>query len=71
MILNQNTKELRVLVKVTDLRRIARVSFLLKKNRVREAFKYLLAKAEVENHIPRGTRPKVRPDVVLFEDMCS
>ena len=70
MILNQNTKEIRVLVKLTERRMKDRVITLLEENRGREAFDFLMTKAEVESYVPLGCCPAVRPDVTLFEDMC-
>lgn len=70
MILNQNTKEMRVLVNLKERRMKNMVISLLEENRGREAFELLRSNAQVEAYFPLGARPKVRPDVTLFEDMC-
>ncbi|MBF0387849.1 MAG: hypothetical protein HQL20_08340 [Candidatus Omnitrophica bacterium] len=70
MILNQNTKEIRVMVKLKEARMKSAVISLLEDNRGREAFELLRSKAEVEAYFPVGSRLRVRPDVTLFEDMC-
>ena len=73
MILNQNTKEIRVLVRLKERRMKDRIVALLEDDRRREAFELLWAKAEVEAYFPLGARPskRIRPDVTLFEDMCG
>ncbi|MEI6438481.1 MAG: hypothetical protein WCO69_07015 [Candidatus Omnitrophota bacterium] len=72
MVLNKETKGLRVLVSLKERRMKATVISLLEENRGREAFELLRSKAEVEAYFPLGFKPRksMRPDVTLFEDMC-
>lgn len=70
MVLNQSTREMRVLVNLKERRTQNRVISLLEENRGREAFALLCSKAEVEAYFPLGSRLNIRPDVTLFEDMC-
>ena len=69
LILNQNPREIRVLVRLTEHRMKKRVTLLLEENRVREAFEFLRERAEVEAYVPLGSYLDVRADVTLFEDI--
>ncbi|MBF0122778.1 MAG: hypothetical protein HQL21_05150 [Candidatus Omnitrophica bacterium] len=69
LVLNETGNGLRVMVKIREGRMKERVISLLEENRGREAFQVLKAKAEVEEYLPLGMGPKIKPEATLIEDM--
>jgi hypothetical protein len=68
LVLKENGRGLQVVVKVRS-RMKERIIALLEDNQGREAFELLKTRAEVEDYVPQGMRPRVTPVVTLVEDM--
>jgi len=66
---NDKVQNVRVMVQLTKKKFIEQVISLLEKDKAREAFEILRAKAEVVDYLPRGRKPPFRPEVTLFEDL--
>ncbi len=66
--MNQQTKEINVLVSLKEARMQEMVVTMLEQNQSREAFLFLRAKAEVEAFFPVGMPPPIRPAFTLVED---
>ena len=66
---NDKVENLRVIVSLEQKALKARVIALLEEDRAREAFEILRTKAEVREYLPRGQKPRIKPEVTLFEDM--
>lgn len=66
---NHNFQNLRIVVSLEDKRLKEQVISLLEEDRAKEAFEILMTKAEVKEYLPRGRKPRSRPQVTLFEDM--
>ena len=69
LVFNETGNGLRVMVKIRDGRTRERVISLLEENRGREAFQMLKSKAEVEEYLPLGIGPRIKPEATLIEDM--
>lgn len=59
----------RILVSLTQKKLREQVIKLLEENKGREAFDILKSRAEVKAYLPRGSKPPVKLDMTLFEDM--
>ncbi len=66
--MNQQTKEINVLVSLKEARMQEMVVTMLEQNQSREAFLLLRAKAEVEAFFPVGMSPSITPAFTLVED---
>ncbi|MBN1869522.1 MAG: hypothetical protein JW847_02965 [Candidatus Omnitrophica bacterium] len=66
---NRNIANLRVLVSLSEKALKHRVISLLEQDRGREAFEILKSRAEVKEYVPVGRKPRIKPEVTLFEDM--
>ncbi len=68
LVLKENGRGLQVVVKVRS-RMKEKVIALLEENQGREAFELLKTRAEVEDFVPSGVRPRVTPALTLIEEM--
>ena len=59
----------RILVSLREKKLKEQVIKLMETDRAREAFDILRSKAEVKAFLPRGSKPPVKLDMTLFEDM--
>ncbi len=59
----------RILVSLTEKKLKEQVIKLMETNRGKEAFEILKSRAEVKAYLPRGSKPSVKLDMTLFEDM--
>jgi len=66
---NGNVENLRIIVSLDKKALRDQVISLLEADRGKEAFEILKTKAEVREYLPRGRKPKFKPEVTLFEDM--
>ena len=66
---NGNVENCRVIVSLNRKAYIEQVISLLEEDRDREAFEILRNKADVREYLPRGRKPRFKPEVTLFEDM--
>ena len=71
LVMNENdqSKELRVVVTLSEKKLKEQVIALLEQDRGKEAFEIIKKKASVMEYLPKGKKPTVVPAVVLFEDM--
>jgi len=68
LVLKENGRGVQIVVKVRS-RMKDKVIALLEDNQSREAFELLKNRAEVEDFVPLGVRPRVTPALTLVEDM--
>ena len=66
---NGNVENCRVIVSLNQKALKKQVISFLEEDRGREAFEILKTKAEVREYLPRGRKPRLKPEVTLFEDM--
>lgn len=66
---NGNVRNLRIIVSLEEKTLKKQVISLLREDRHKEAFEILRNKADVREYLPRGCKPRVKPEVTLFEDM--
>lgn len=59
----------RILVSLTQRKLREQVIKLLEEDKGKEAFDILKSKADVKAYLPRGSKPSVKLDMTLFEDM--
>lgn len=66
---NGRVEDVRIIVSLNQKALKEQVISLLEEDRSREAFEILRTKAEVREYLPFGRKPKIKPEVTLFEDM--
>jgi hypothetical protein len=69
LIVNENGRDLQIMVRVQARGMRERVVALLQDNQGREAFELLKNRAEVQAYIPQGVRPEISPAFTLVEEM--